>query len=571
MRTFLSDARLSFRSLARSPGFWLAASATLALGIAVSTALFSVVDAVLLRPLPYAEPERRVMVWSRWVGFDKTWVGDAELLDYRRFIPSFAQVAAWDSGQANLTGRRRARAGRPGPRHPQPLRDPGSHAPPRAGLHRRGGGASPRRARGLARPWPLAAALRGRSRHRRGARSWSTAWRGRSWASPRPASAFPPTTARVRPSRPSCGCPCPSTRPRRTGAATAGTPRPSSSPARRWRRPTPSCSALAESWEKDGLVPVQGRFRPFALSVKDEITGAVRPALLLLAGATGLLLLVACANVAGLLLARAEARQREMAAAREPRGLGLPPRGPAPRRERRSGPAGPRGGSGPGRPDRARALRRAACSWSRGPPRSHVDLRVLAFAMCRRRGHHRTLQPRSRDPAVRPAPRGRRARERLHDTFGASGPPPLGSRGGGDRPLRRPSARSGAASPQPERPHASRPGLQARRRPDRARLAPRARLREGRSGGRALRPPRRARAAAAGGEPRRDHPLPAPGRADRRLGARHRRLRPAPGDLRPRATGRWRATAPSRRSGSAWCGVGGSPRPTAPRASRWPS
>ena len=66
--TFLSDARLSLRSLARTPGFWLAASATLALGIAVSTALFSVVDAVLLRPLTYAEPERRVMVWSRWVG-----------------------------------------------------------------------------------------------------------------------------------------------------------------------------------------------------------------------------------------------------------------------------------------------------------------------------------------------------------------------------------------------------------------------------------------------------------------------------------------------------------------------
>src|SRR4029450_3795203 len=56
------------------------------------------------RPLLCPEPEGGAMIWSRWVGFDKTWVGEAEVLDYRRLIRSFSQVAAWGSDQANLTG-----------------------------------------------------------------------------------------------------------------------------------------------------------------------------------------------------------------------------------------------------------------------------------------------------------------------------------------------------------------------------------------------------------------------------------------------------------------------------------
>ena len=69
-----TDAARGARSLLRSPGMALAGTLTLALGIGAATALFSVVNAVLVRPLPYDHPETRVMIWSRWTGFDKTWV-----------------------------------------------------------------------------------------------------------------------------------------------------------------------------------------------------------------------------------------------------------------------------------------------------------------------------------------------------------------------------------------------------------------------------------------------------------------------------------------------------------------
>ena len=74
-----------------------------------TTAIFSVIRAVLLSPLPYAEPERRVMIWSRWVDFPKTWVADGEVLDYRRLCPSLESVAAWASDRSESDGRRASR------------------------------------------------------------------------------------------------------------------------------------------------------------------------------------------------------------------------------------------------------------------------------------------------------------------------------------------------------------------------------------------------------------------------------------------------------------------------------
>ena len=98
------DVTVGLRGLLRSPGFAVAALVTLALGIGATSAIFTVVRAVLLAPLPYAESDRRVMIWSRWISFDKTWLSDQEILDYRRLSGTMTAIAGWTSAQQNLTG-----------------------------------------------------------------------------------------------------------------------------------------------------------------------------------------------------------------------------------------------------------------------------------------------------------------------------------------------------------------------------------------------------------------------------------------------------------------------------------
>jgi putative ABC transport system permease protein len=100
----MQDLRFALRTLVKQPGFTLVALLTLALGIGANTAIFGIINAVLLRPLPYREPDRVVLLWSHWTNWAKTWVSEPELADYQQQVRSLEHVAGWYSNTSfNLT------------------------------------------------------------------------------------------------------------------------------------------------------------------------------------------------------------------------------------------------------------------------------------------------------------------------------------------------------------------------------------------------------------------------------------------------------------------------------------
>jgi predicted permease len=106
IETIFQDIRFGLRMLVKSPGFTAVAVLTLALGIGVNTAVFSLVDAVLLRPLPYQHPEQLLLVSETLpqMSHDEIGVSAAEYFDYREQNHFFSQVAAYESDGFNLTG-----------------------------------------------------------------------------------------------------------------------------------------------------------------------------------------------------------------------------------------------------------------------------------------------------------------------------------------------------------------------------------------------------------------------------------------------------------------------------------
>src|SRR2546423_3461232 len=105
MNNLLLDLRYGVRTLFKSPGFALVAILALALGIGANTAIFSVVNAVLLRALPYQHPER--LVWMSGNvrgGTNRASVSPLDFLDYRAQNNSFEEFAASTSVALNLTG-----------------------------------------------------------------------------------------------------------------------------------------------------------------------------------------------------------------------------------------------------------------------------------------------------------------------------------------------------------------------------------------------------------------------------------------------------------------------------------
>jgi predicted permease len=98
------DLTYAFRNLRKSPGYALITILTLALGIGANTAIFSVVNGVILKPLGFPEPERLVFITSQFpsLGFDQFWVSSPEFLEFRDRNQAFDNVGAYSSGAVNL-------------------------------------------------------------------------------------------------------------------------------------------------------------------------------------------------------------------------------------------------------------------------------------------------------------------------------------------------------------------------------------------------------------------------------------------------------------------------------------
>src|SRR5689334_1415086 len=106
MRTLLQDIRYGARVLWKKPGFTAVAVLTLALGVGANTAIFSVVNAVILRPLPFKEPERLVRVYEKRLKLGRTRnvVSAPDFIDWHAQAQAFDGIAAYNAWGPSLTG-----------------------------------------------------------------------------------------------------------------------------------------------------------------------------------------------------------------------------------------------------------------------------------------------------------------------------------------------------------------------------------------------------------------------------------------------------------------------------------
>jgi predicted permease len=104
MDAILNDLRFGLRMLRKAPGFATVAVLTLMLGIGANTAIFSFVDSVLLKPLPYPEPDRIVQVWEKPPKYDRNGISTMNFLDWQRQNTVFTAMAAQTGGSVTLTG-----------------------------------------------------------------------------------------------------------------------------------------------------------------------------------------------------------------------------------------------------------------------------------------------------------------------------------------------------------------------------------------------------------------------------------------------------------------------------------
>jgi len=110
METLWQDVQFAVRMMRKNLGFTTAAVLCLMLGIGATTGIFTVVNAVLLQPLPYAHPEQLIRIYTEFPtfpngGLHRFWTSGPEFLDLRRDTHSWASLDAWASGGVNLAGK----------------------------------------------------------------------------------------------------------------------------------------------------------------------------------------------------------------------------------------------------------------------------------------------------------------------------------------------------------------------------------------------------------------------------------------------------------------------------------
>jgi putative ABC transport system permease protein len=298
------------RGLIKSPGFAAASLITLALGIGATSAIFSVVKAVLMTPLPYASPERTVQIFTRWTAFEKTWIADQEVVDFRNMSKTMTAIAAWGTGQQNLTGDGEpVRIGvgfttanlfdvlgvRPLLGRVMTAQEDVPNGPQVVVLgyplwqSRYGGDPNVIGKTVLINDVPVQVigvmpeGFRLPTDFNDEAAEPTQLWRPIAW-----------DMAQLS---------------RNHGFYAVATLAPGQTAA----TATEELRAMTTRLTEQGAYPVAMQFSAFAVPLEEEIRGGVKPAMWLLMGAVGCLLLIACANVANLMLVRGDARLREMA------------------------------------------------------------------------------------------------------------------------------------------------------------------------------------------------------------------------------------------------------------------
>jgi putative ABC transport system permease protein len=293
--------RHALRSLRRAPAFTLAAVATLALGIGANTAIFSAVNGVLLNPLGYPDPDRLVVVWGRHVAIGRETASLPDFLDWRSQALSFEALAATANTRFNVSG-----AGEPevvnGVLTTAALFRVFGVVPTvgRAFREDEERGATPR------------AAMLGEGYWRRRFASRPDVVGRRIMLSGVPYTVVGVVPAELRREQPAdvwIPLVTDTTRPRRADFLTVfGRMRPGVSPERAQGEMTTIMRRLEAEYPE-----TNAGWGAEVVSLREQMVGEIRPALLIFMGAVGLVLLVACANVANLMLARVAARSRELA------------------------------------------------------------------------------------------------------------------------------------------------------------------------------------------------------------------------------------------------------------------